>query len=96
MPQTKRSHKSRDLTRIHPAAAAIGVRMKCRRNPCATGTCAGLPGGGDGLGFDLARPRPDIPARPGSRSPKRRGRLCAGRIWTAKSGACGAVGGLGR
>jgi hypothetical protein len=34
------------------------VRMKCRGKPCRTGTYAGLSGGGDGLGFDLARPRP--------------------------------------
>ena len=60
-----------------------GVRLECRRKPCETGTSAGLPGGGDGLGFDLACTRPDTPAPGpptgcGARSP-----VC----WTGLDGA---------
>ena len=57
--------------------------LGCRRKPCETGTSAGLPGGGDGLGFDLACTRPDTPAPGpptgcGARSP-----VC----WTGLDGA---------
>ena len=53
-----------------------GVRLECRRKPCETGTSAGLPGGGDGLGFDLACTRPDTPA------PQRLRRAVACVSWT--------------